>query len=316
LKIGYRTLKTAIAAPIAIFIAQLLHLENYISAGILTILCIKVTRKKSVLHAWYRFAACIIAIVLSSIIFEIVGYHPISICLLLLLFIPITVQLKISEGIVTSSVIILHVYGSGHVTIDLIKNEVILIIVGLGMALIVNLYMPSLEKDLRKLQQKVEDNFGKILKEMAHYLHIGDERWTGKEFPETKELLERAKALAYRDVENHLLRSHHPYYYYFQMRTKQFEILERMLALISRLEGVNKHSQHIAEFLDQLAEGIHPGNTAIIHLNKLKDIRKKFQKESLPKTREEFEARANLFSLLHEIEQYLMLKRNFKKSDI
>lgn len=45
LKIGYRTVKTAIGTASAIALAQWLHLENFASAGIITILCIQVTKK-------------------------------------------------------------------------------------------------------------------------------------------------------------------------------------------------------------------------------------------------------------------------------
>ena len=45
-KIGYRTLKTALGTTLAIVLAQILGLENFASAGIITILCIKATKKK------------------------------------------------------------------------------------------------------------------------------------------------------------------------------------------------------------------------------------------------------------------------------
>lgn len=44
-KIGYRTLKTALGTALAIYIAQMLGLQNYSAAGIITILCIQVTKK-------------------------------------------------------------------------------------------------------------------------------------------------------------------------------------------------------------------------------------------------------------------------------
>ena len=44
--IGYRTIKTAVGTAIAIFIAQQFGLDNFASAGILTILCIQVTKKR------------------------------------------------------------------------------------------------------------------------------------------------------------------------------------------------------------------------------------------------------------------------------
>ncbi|SET59713.1 Uncharacterized membrane protein YgaE, UPF0421/DUF939 family [Salinibacillus kushneri] len=312
MRIGYRTLKTAIGTPVAIFIAQLLQLENYISAGILVVLCIKVTRKRSVLASWHRYAACLLAMVFSFAVFELIGYHPLAIGVLLLLFIPATVKLHITEGIVTSSVIILHLYGSHSITLDLIWNEVILISVGIGTALILNLYMPSLEDNLKNMQKRVEENFHVILKEIAHFLKTGDESWTGSEFNEAAEDLEKASALAYQDVENHLLRSHHTYHYYFRMRSKQFEVLERMLPLISRISSVNEQAKEMAIFFDELAEGIHPGNTAYIYLDKLKELREKFRQGELPKTREEFEIRASLFTLLNEIEQYLIIKKHTK----
>ncbi|MGP4061782.1 aromatic acid exporter family protein [Halobacillus sp. H74] len=316
MKIGYRTVKTALGTPLAIWIAQLLQLENFASAGILTILCIQITRKRSFLSAWHRFSACLVAMVFSFTFFELLGYNPISIGLMLFAFIPVTVWMRITPGIVTSSVIILHLYGSGAIDWGVIWNEMVLITVGIGTALILNLYMPSLENKLKKYQKEVENNFSIILKEIAEFMREGDHDWTGKELTDTAALLEKAKSLSFRDVENHLLRSHNHYYHYFHMRTKQFELLERMLPLVSRISSLDIHGQKIADFFEDLAEGIHPGNTALIYLRKLKEMKEEFREDRLPETREEFEVRASLFHLLNEIEEYLIIKRSFKKSDV
>src|SRR5690625_7901895 len=99
MKIGYRTIKTAIATPIAIGIAQYFGISNIASTGILTILCIQPSRKQSVESALHRFFACLLAIIFSIIFFEIIGYHPIVLGLLLTVFIPTTVWLKIQKGI-------------------------------------------------------------------------------------------------------------------------------------------------------------------------------------------------------------------------
>ncbi|WP_245728926.1 aromatic acid exporter family protein [Thalassobacillus cyri] len=315
-KIGYRTIKTAIGTPIAIWIAQLMSLENFASAGILTILCIQVTRKRSILSAWHRFAACIVAMIFSFLFFETLGYNPISIGLMLFLFIPTTVKLKISPGIVTSSVIILHLYGSKGIDAGVVTNELLLIIVGIGTALLLNLYMPSMDKKLYDYQEKIEHNFTVILKELATYLREGDNDWSGTELAETADLLEESKTMAFRDVENHLLRSHNQHYHYFNMRLKQFELLERMLPLVSRISGPYKHAVKIAEFFEELADAVHPGNTAVIYLRQIQALRKEFREDNLPESREEFEVRASLFNLLNEIEQYLIIKRSFKKSDV
>ncbi|WP_077621639.1 aromatic acid exporter family protein [Sediminibacillus massiliensis] len=316
MKIGYRTIKTAIGTPVAIWLAQLLQLDNFVSAGIITILCIQPTRKRSFLSSWHRFGACLLAMIFSFGIFETLGFHPLSIGILLILFIPATVKLKLTPGIVTSSVIILHLYSSSNISVSLIINELILIFVGIGMALILNLYMPSLETDLVDLQERVEDNFKTILKEIAIYLREGRETWTGKELQETEDYLKEAERLVSRDIENHLLRDKHTFFDYFVMRKKQFELLRRMLPLISQMNRLYEQNYRMADFFDELSEAVNPGNTAKLHLQTLKELRGTFDEDDLPKTREEFETRANLFRLLHEIEQYLVLKRTFKPSDI
>lgn len=311
-KIGYRTLKTALGTALAIYLAQLLHLQNFASAGIITILCIQITQKRSLQASWARFAACLLAIVFSYVFFGLIGYYPFVIGILLVLFIPTTVVLKINEGIVTSSVIILHLYMSGGITMAFIWNEFQLITVGIGVALLMNLYMPSLDRKLAAYRKKIEDNFAVIFAEIERYLLTGEQDWTGKEIPETHQMIQEAKNLAYRDVQNHILRHENLYYHYFKMRQKQFEIIERLLPKITSISITVEQGKIIAHFIHELREAIHPGNTAHKFLKRLADMRTEFEEMPLPATREEFEARAALFHLLGEMEQYLVIKSYFK----
>ena len=311
-KIGYRTAKTALGTAIAIFIAQLLGLEFYASAGIITILCIQNTKKKSLKSAGSRFAACIMSLVFAFLFFETIGYHPIVIGLLLLFFIPVTVMLKITEGIATSSVILLHVYSVQNYSLSLVLNEVGIITIGIGIALIMNIYMPSVEKELKKYQLEIESNFKQILLQLAHYLRHGDNAWDGKELTETVSILHKAKSLAFRDVENHLRRNENSYYHYFKMRERQLDIMERMVPIVASIEMNVEQAAMVAEFLEELAQSVHPGNTAILHLNNLKEMTEAFQAMPLPETRVEFEARASLRHLVKELEQYLIIKCDFK----
>ena len=311
-KIGYRTIKTALGASIAIIIAQLLGLNNFSSAGIITILCIQVTKRKSVFASWHRFLACMIAMLYSTLLFQGIAFHPLVIGLILLIFIPTTVALNVSQGIVTSSVIILHLYGSGKITIALLINETILIVVGVGVALIMNLYMPSVEKKLIDYQDRIEMNFSAILMAVVRYLRDNDHTWDGKEITRTANLLNEAKSLAFRDVENHFLREEDLHYHYFKMREKQFEIIERILPLVTNIPFRVKQSGILADFIEDLAENVHPQNTAILYLRKLEEMEEFFKGMDLPQTREEFESRAALLQLMKEMERYLLLKHSFK----
>ncbi|WP_427126184.1 aromatic acid exporter family protein [Priestia megaterium] len=313
-KIGYRTIKTAVGTSLAIIIAQFFHLEFFVSAGIITILCIQNSKKKSLRSASDRFIACSLSILFSFIFFEGIAYHPLVIGLMLLLFIPVTVIFKVNAGIVTSSVILLHIYSKGNMTWGIVFNELGLIVIGIGVALLVNLYMPSLDQELRTYQQEIEGNFRSMLKEIALYLRTNDSSWDGKEIADTVKILEKAKSLAFRDVENHFVRGENYYYRYFKIREKQLEIIERTLPLITAIDLVVEQRYMIADFIEELSLSIHPGNTAKLFLAKLQHLREAFAEMPLPKTREEFEARADLLHVVKEIEQYLFIKQTLKIS--
>ncbi|PMC39535.1 hypothetical protein CJ195_06355 [Bacillus sp. UMB0899] len=311
-KIGYRTLKTALGTTIAVILAQFIGLEYFTSAGIITILCIQVTKKKSLRSSWARFLACSIAMIFSFIFFEGIAYHPLVIGFLLLIFIPTTVKVKATEGIVTSTVVIFHLYSTNDITFHVIGNELLLVTIGIGVALVMNLYMPSVEKKLKNYQIQIEENLAIIFREIELYLIEKDRKWDGKEITITAIQIDEAKTLAFRDVENHFLRHENSYYHYFKMREKQFEIIERVIPSITSIHIAVEQSKMIADFLHELSLNIHPGNTAHKFLVQLFNMKKSFEEMELPKTREEFEARAALYHFIREMEQYLIIKSQFK----
>ncbi len=313
-RIGYRTLKTAVGAALAILIAQGLGLENFASAGIITILCIKNTKKKSLRASWDRILACLIAIAYAIVFFELIGYHAAVIGLLLVFFIPTVVLIKATDGVASSSVIILHFFAAGKITYGFILNEILIVLIGIGIALLANLYMPSLDRKLEDYQRKIEDNFKIIFMEIVHYLRYGDHNWDGKEIPETIQWVAEAKSLSFQEMENQYLHNEeeHLYYSYFKIREKQFEIIERVLPIITSISKTVEQGRMIADFIEELSEHIHGGNTADIYLEKLNKMHMAFEKMELPKTREEFEVRAALFHFINEMKQYLLIKQSFK----
>lgn len=315
MKIGYRTIKTAIATPIAIFIAQTLGVSNIVAAGILTILCIQPSRKRSVKTAWERLAACLLAIVFSLAFFEILGYSAFSLGLLLFLFIPVTVYLKIDSGILTGTVITLNIFHFGMMNIDFIKEQLLLIIIGIGTGLAVNLYMPSLDKNLQALQKQLEDEFKVILHEIARYIREETMDWQGKEITNVIDILEEADELVKRDKGNQLSRENHLYEQYFTMRSRQFTLLKQMLPIITRIPKRDESSMELALFFSKLSEAVHPGDTSIIYKQQLQDLHQKLEDTPLPETKEVFQSRASLFQLLFLLESYLDLKTNYYQTN-
>ncbi|WP_420535520.1 aromatic acid exporter family protein [Alkalihalobacillus pseudalcaliphilus] len=307
-RIGYRTLKTALGAGISIGLARFFDLDFYSSAAIITILCISVTRRHSLIVSWARILACVLALLLSASLFELIGYHPVSLSLFLLLFIPLVVVLKIQEGLVTSCVILLHIYVLQEFSWTIFLNELYLIIIGVGVALCMNLYMPSDEKELRKYRREIEKNISNILNELATYLREGNEDWDGKEINESVQVLKDGRRLASRSINNQLIRFENHYYHYFLMREKQFEVIERMMPFVSVLHANSPESQKVARFIEELAKAVSPNNYVAYFLGELAEIRNDFRKLELPKSQQEFEERSNLSYILYELEQYLLIK--------
>ena len=104
----------------------------------------------------HRFLACVLSMVFAFCIFETIGYTPLAISILLLTFIPTAVMLKIQEGIVTSSVIVMHLYSLKQITWLIVGNEIAILTIGISVALLVNMYMPSSENKLKEYQDKIE----------------------------------------------------------------------------------------------------------------------------------------------------------------
>jgi uncharacterized membrane protein YgaE (UPF0421/DUF939 family) len=310
MRIGFRTVKTAVGTALSVAVAQWLGLMFYASAGIITILCIKTTRKRSFQTARERILACLAGTGLSFAVFGVMGYEPWSITLILLFLIPVCLYLKAKEGIVTAMVIIFHFYTLKKITPSALLNEWGLILIGIGFAVLVNLYMPNMEKELETYRERVEQNFRVILREFADYLRGGDRYWDGREITETATLLKEAKELALRDLENQPHPDELNHYRYFDMRERQFDILVRIMPLVSTLETCCVQGEMIADFLERLADGVHSGNTASLYLDELERIRKQFKHSPLPATREEFEARAALLHFVNEMKRYLIIKRD------
>ncbi|MCS1350393.1 aromatic acid exporter family protein [Mechercharimyces sp. CAU 1602] len=310
---GYRTMKTAIATGIAIAIAQGLDLQFYTSAGILAMLSIQSTKKRSYISAWQRILICVLALVLSVALFETIGYHPWSVSLFLFFMIPLAVWLQAIEGVVTSLVIILHLYILEEVSWGLIVNEMALIIIGVGIALLLNLYMPNVESILKEYRRKIEQDFSAILFHFAHYLKTNDASWDGKELISVSKRLTKAKALALKDLENHPYNEEYNYYRYFEMREKQFEVLERMMTSLSSVDAFYPQALQIAHFLEKVADALGPYNTATQFLEELEEMRLEFKESPLPRDREEFETRAELHHIVKELKTYLLIKQELKR---
>lgn len=263
-------------------------------------------------YRYIVFSLCVINGI-RVLYFETIGYTPLAISVLLLTFIPTAVMFKIQEGIVTSSVIVMHLYSLKQITWLIVGNEIAILTIGISVALLVNMYMPSSENKLREYQDIIESNFKTILFEMVVYLRNRESSWSGAELIETENMLNEARDLSFKKLENAFMREDDYYYRYFNMRMQQFEILERMIPLAASLSWTYEQADMIADVVENISNAISPQSTGVISLRQLQEMRELFREMPLPVTREEFEIRAKLVQLVYEMEQYLLIKSRFKE---
>ncbi|MGK0467728.1 MAG: uncharacterized membrane protein YgaE (UPF0421/DUF939 family) [Clostridium sp.] len=123
-KIGSKTFKIAMSATIAIIISNYIGLEFGVTSGIIAILSIQDTRKEALLVGGRRLISSGLAILLSFILYMLLGYNPIVFGIFLILFIPITNILRVSEGMVIGAVLSTHFLINTNINIySIIRRE-------------------------------------------------------------------------------------------------------------------------------------------------------------------------------------------------
>ena len=101
-------------------------------------------------------------------------------------------------------VVVLHVCTVQDASMQMFLNELTIIAIGMGIAFLVNSFMPNYKEHIENYKQEIEGKFRIILFEFAAHLRDTTRNWDGKEVSQAEEIIYRAKSIAIQDVENHL----------------------------------------------------------------------------------------------------------------
>ncbi|SEM82660.1 aromatic acid exporter family protein [Paenibacillus sp. OV219] len=319
---GIRVIKTAIAALAALYTGHYLGLQPPLAAGLLAILGVEVTVMRGLRNALARFLASVLGLFFASLLFVLLGFHLWTISIFILIAFPILSRSRLlKEGIVTSAVIVFHVYAKEEVTTHLIANEIMLLITGIGWALVVNLlYMPKEEHKLIELRHETEEKFGAIFMKMAQTLRQPTLIWDGEELLDAGKAIEEGIHRADVSRENLIWRGLRSDYSvkmhwsnYFEMRQQQLDSVSLMLTQLAHVFETLPQGELAAELFEDLAgdlkSDVYEGKVE----TKRKLLGERFRSMPLPTAREEFEIRAAIWHLLHELEHYLSIAKRLKK---
>ena len=303
--------KVIVSAFVALLVAQALNLSTPSAAAIIAILSVMDTKKVSLAATGQRLAAAVLALVIGMGIFAIFGFDVISFGLYLLCYIPLAYLLKVDIGVAPSTVLVIHLWTQQQLTFELFVNELLLVTIGAGVAILLNWYMPSYRQEIERVREEIEDKMREVLLKMSGFLTIGNGKNDGEVLQLLKEKLSEAREYVRLEAENHLTKEVTYDYQYFEMRRDQSKLLEIMAANLNEFCWDGEEMAILSGMFKQTAQQLAEQNTASQLIDDIEDLLEQFRERPLPQTRREFEKRAQLYQLLRDLKRFVQLKVDF-----
>lgn len=163
-------LKVSIGTAAAIIIADQFGLLYSPSAGIITLLTIQNTKKETMLVALRRFIAFAIAVAISYLIFQGIGYTAVAFGGFILLFVALCLLFSLKDAIAMNAVLMTHFLIEQRMDVALILNELGVLCVGMLLGILLNLIMPSKKMEIRKQQVLFEEDMKGALRTLSNLL--------------------------------------------------------------------------------------------------------------------------------------------------
>ncbi|HRM23305.1 MAG: aromatic acid exporter family protein [Enterococcus aquimarinus] len=311
MKFGMRTMKTVLACFLSMVIAQQVGLLYAPAAGIIAILSVGNTKKKSLDTGIARLVSLGIATVLAFFAFQLLGYGALGFSLYLIFFIPITVKYDLTDGIVVTSVLVTHYMLEQSFTLSLILNEFLLMGLGVGFALMLNLYMPNLESKINEEQEKIEEGFREIFLSMAASLNQKEASGLLSFCDNLLERINQGRKHAQHYDENQLLSNNWYYEEYFAMRRSQVKLIKEMIFLIGQIQVEEVLVEDLRILLTNTGMTLSEKNDGQSILKQIDLVSESYRLKPLPRDRQEFENRARLFQYLQTFKNFIELKAAF-----
>ncbi|MCD8219649.1 MAG: aromatic acid exporter family protein [Ruminococcus sp.] len=146
-----KAVKIAMGAVLAILLAEVLGLTNTASAGIITLLTVQNTRRKTFSGILRRLAVFALMTLISAPIYALCGTKPWTFGIVLLLLLLLCYGLRLEDSIPINAVMATYYMAAGGVSWFMLQNELLFLIIGSGIGLPVNWFMLD---NFHKIRQK------------------------------------------------------------------------------------------------------------------------------------------------------------------
>lgn len=300
-----RTIKTALASLLSIIVAQELSLEYASAAGIIAILNIFETRKATIEGGLKRTLSAVIAIIIGGLAFEKLGYATWVFGLYLLIFVPVSFLLKIELGLGPSSVIVTHLLAFGEINSTIILNEMALVFIGTGFAMLTNFYAPNSQDQLNSLVASIDEDMKSILNLFGKSLVENlDVKLYEDKIKSLEEDIKKTIELAAIENDN-LIENSREMLYDLHLREREMDLLEEMYYDLKTIPPEYSDGKYISDILIKTSENLTEGGDMIKVKKRIDYLKDHFHMMKLPQDHEEFAIRSAVFQVFRSLDQFI-----------
>ncbi|MDO5144768.1 MAG: aromatic acid exporter family protein [bacterium] len=309
----WQACKVALGAAVSILASALLGLESGMTAGIIAILSIQGTKRDTWRFAAERLLAFVCAVAIAAVCFALMGYTLPGFVAYLLVFAALCVCTRWMHALAMISVLITHFVAAGRMDAPLLLNEALLLVIGAGCGMLVNLHLRPDPLAMRRLADEMDGQMVAALRALAASGDPVNQDVAAQEacFTRLLETLEKAHALAIRNRENSLTPTDTDNASYVQLRKSQCRVLMQIRDAMRDVTTYTPQYTEVCAFMNQVADEYHRLNDVSTLLRRRAQLLEHMKSCALPATREEFESRAMLYQVLTRMEDFLMLKRAY-----
>lgn len=309
--------KIGLGSSIAIFIARGLQLEYATSAGTVTLLTLMTSRWETMRLAATRIATFAVTILVTWFFCIYIDSVWVGYGLALAIIVFMAEALGWRATISVNSVVVSHLLMDENFNAEAIWNELQLVLIGVILALILNLVYGNsyYKKKIISYMRETEKRLQMLLRDLAAFLSgeaMGETVWD--EMCKLKEDIDSYGKVA-DEYQSNTFQSNPEYYAdYFEMRWKQCSILRNLYHELESIRDLPIEAGIISEYLYYLSDYMLEINVPQRQIERLQEIFEEMKSHDLPKSREEFETRALLYHILIDIETFLNFKADFVSS--
>lgn len=189
-------------------------------------------------------------------------------------------------------------------------------VLGISVALSLNVFTVDTESELIDYQKQVEDLFNSIFRDMGRCLNSQcEEERVEEQLEQLGELLTKSRDRAYNYLNSYYIKQNNYYLEYFTMRRQQYQIVMSMQAFIKLKFLEEREIKLLRNFTDDFVNNTKVLNSCQNQINKLDEMKYQFiDGAELVTTKQQLENRIALHQYIYSLVNLVELEMRFIES--